>query len=90
MMNEKKKLEINSNSSKNTIENNLNTNEEIEKQKFKQLIYDELLFKHNTSLLSIKYTYNLIAKYLNEYEIKEGVEIKNKIRRRNLRYLGKL
>ena len=89
MMNAKK-LENNSNSSKITINNNLNADEDIEKQKFEQLIYDELLYKHNTSLLSIKYTYNIIAKYLNEYEIKEGVEIKNKIRRRNLRYLGKL
>ena len=89
-MNDKKKLENNSNSSKNNIENKIIINEELEKQTFKQLIYNELLFKHNTSLLSIKYTYNIIANIVNEYEIKEGIQIKNKIKRRNLRYLGKL
>ena len=84
-----KKGEIKDISNLNSIQLNSNSNDEINKVENEKLIYNELIYSYNSSLLPIKYSYNLIAVFLNEYDIKFGMKIKNKRRMRNLNYLRK-
>ena len=84
-----KKDEIKDISNLNSIQLNSNSNNEINKVENEKLIYNELIYTYNSSLLPIKYSYNLIAMFLNEYDIKFGMKIKNKRRMRNLNYLRK-
>ena len=84
-----KKDEIKDISNLNSIQLNSNSNNEINKVENEKLIYNELIYSYNSSLLPIKYSYNLIAMFLNEYDIKFGMKIKNKRRMRNLNYLRK-
>ena len=84
-----KKDEIKDISNLNSIQLNSNSNDEINKVENEKLIYNELIYSYNSSLLPIKYSYNLIAMFLNEYDIKFGMKIKNKRRMRNLNYLRK-
>ena len=79
-----KKDEIKDISNLNSIQLNSNSNDEINKVENEKLIYNELIYSYNSSLLPIKYSYNLIAVFLNEYDIKFGMKIKNKRRMRNL------
>ena len=48
-----------------------------------------MIYNEDSPLISIKYTYNIIKKYLNESETKVIKVIKNKIRMRNIYYLKK-
>ena len=84
-----KKDEIKDISNLNSIQLNSNSNDEINKVENEKLIYNELIYSYNSSLLPIKYSYNLIALFLNECDIKFGMKIKNKRRMRNLNYLRK-
>ena len=59
----------------------------LEKEK---LIYNELVYTKNESLLSIKYTYNLIEEYLNNEGKKYERGIKYNTKIRNFKYLGKI
>ena len=62
-----------------------------QKQMDKEIsIYKDLIYTKNNSLLSMKYTYNLIIKYLNESDIKFGKRSKIKTAMRNIAYLGKI
>ena len=74
----------------NSIQSNLSSNDKLHKAENEKLIYNELIYSYDTKLLPIKYTYNLITKFLNEYEIKFGMKIRNKKRIRNLKYLEKI
>ena len=55
-----------------------------------KLIYKEIIYTKNNSLLPMKYTYNLIIKYLNESVIKFGKRPKIKTAMRNIAYFGKI
>ena len=66
------------------------SNENIQKSEYEKLIYNEFIYSNDTKLMPIKYTFNLITKYLHEYEIEFGMKIRNKRRIRNLKYLGKI
>ena len=62
-----------------------------QQQKDKEtLIYNELIYNEDLSSTPIKFTYNIIKKYLNESESNVIKEIKNKTRMRNIDYLKKI
>ena len=54
------------------------------------LIYKELIYTKDESILPIKYTRKLIEKYLNDNEKKIDMKIKYKGKMRNLIYIGKI
>ena len=58
--------------------------------KNENLIYKELIYTKDESILPIKYTRKLIEKYLNDTEKKIDMKIKYKGKMRNLIYIGKI
>ena len=73
----------------NSIDKNLSSNNELQRAENEKLIYNELIYSHDNKILPIKYSHKLIEMFLNEYELKFGMKIRNKRRMRNLNYLGK-
>ena len=88
--NKKDKSEIDDINTIKSISTNISLNDHSIDENNEKLNFSELLNSKELLFLEKKYIYNLIIIYLNECETNKRIKIRNKIRMRNIDYLGKI